>query len=68
MQFYIHCNFYCQEYKFTYLPILSQHHIQPIATACNKDYKLRDHQQLTFEIFSRTFMLIYPPSPSFLLP
>ena len=40
------------------LPILSQHHIQPIVSACNKGGKLKDHQQLTFEFFSRIFVLI----------
>ena len=29
------------------LPILSQHHTQPIVSACYKDDKLKDHQQLT---------------------
>ena len=49
------------------LPILSQHHIQPIVSACNKGDKLKDHQQLTFEFFSRICVLILPPPPSFFL-
>ena len=30
-----------------------------LLSACNKDDKLRDHQQLTFEFFSRICLLIY---------
>ena len=42
------------------LPILSEHHIQPIVSECNKGDKLKDHQQLTFEFFSRICVLISP--------
>ena len=35
-------------------------------STCNKDDKFRDHQQLTFEFFSRICLLIYPPSLSLL--
>ena len=37
-----------------------------LLSACNKDDKLRDHQQLTFEFFSRFCLLICPPSPLYL--
>ena len=49
-----------------HLPILSQHHIQPIVSACNKlnqGDKLGDNQQLNFEFFSIICPLIYPPPP-----
>ena len=36
-------------------------------SACNKGDKLKDHQQLTFEFFSRICVLIPPPPPSFFL-
>ena len=42
------------------LPILSQHHTQPIVSACNKGDKLKDYQQFTFEFFSRICVLISP--------
>ena len=40
------------------LPILSQHNIPPILSACNKGDKLKGHQQLTFEFFSIILVLI----------
>ena len=49
---------------FTYFDPFS--HTQPIVSACNKGDKLKEHQQLTFEFFSRIRMLISPPPPSFL--
>ena len=42
------------------LPIFSQHHIQPIVSACNKGDKLKDHEQFTLEFFSTISVLIFP--------
>ena len=42
------------------LPILSQHHIQPIVSACSKGDRLKGHHQLTFEFFSRICVVISP--------
>ena len=54
-------------YLFTYTYLFSLNIISSnLLSACNKDDKLRDQQQLFFKIFSRICLLIYPHS-SFLL-
>ena len=50
-------------YLFTYTYLFSLNIMSSnLLSVCNKDDKLRDHQQLFFEFVSRICMLIYPPS------
>ena len=54
-------------FLFTYTYLFSLNIMSSnLLSACNKDDKLRDHQQLTFEFFGRICLLIYPPSHSLL--
>ena len=45
---------------FTYFYLFSLNIISNLLCQCNKGDKLKDHQQMTFELFSRIFVLISP--------